>query len=124
MTTRFGADGICRDCYRRSWEGLGLCHRCVTAAKAARFSRRERHKFDQPTDLICEICLIRVDKPRKLKLDHCHDKDFARGWLCNRCNCGIGFFRDNPHILISAADYLIRKSDPENGLRPARPGRV
>jgi hypothetical protein len=26
--------------------------------------------------------------------------------LCNRCNAGLGYFRDNPEYLQSAIDYL------------------
>lgn len=54
----------------------------------------------------CEIC--RSEK--HLRWDHCHKTGKFRGTLCNPCNSGIGFFRDNSKRLRSAAAYLERKS--------------
>lgn len=114
MKSRFGEDGICKECYRRSFELMGLCDLCTDSTKAARFSRREAHKYRKPDTLQCEICGIILDTPKKLKLDHCHKNEHPRGWLCGRCNVGIGFFRDSPHTLLAAAAYLMERSDPNN----------
>lgn len=53
----------------------------------------------------CDIC--GANGP--MKIDHCHDKMVYRGVLCDTCNRGIGFFKDNPSVLRAAADYLERK---------------
>ena len=41
-------------------------------------------------------------------LDHCHQTDEFRGWLCARCNHGLGHFMDNPEFLRAAAAYIER----------------
>lgn len=42
----------------------------------------------------------------RLAVDHCHTKGHVRKLLCKACNNGLGLFRDNPELLIKAADYL------------------
>lgn len=50
----------------------------------------------------CEICGAK----EKLCYDHCHASGEHRGWLCDRCNTGLGNFRDTPEFLKLAAAYL------------------
>lgn len=56
----------------------------------------------------CECC-GRTDK--KIYLDHCHDKDEFRGWLCNNCNVGISRLNDNVDGVVKALNYLLSKRD-------------
>jgi hypothetical protein len=57
---------------------------------------------------VCKIC----GRPETCKgknhlsIDHCHTTGDVRGLLCNQCNRGIGWFRDNPQQLRAAAEYL------------------
>lgn len=44
----------------------------------------------------------------KLVVDHNHDTMKVRGLLCNGCNIALGKFNDNPVLLKSAFDYLIK----------------
>tara|TARA_B100001939_G_scaffold92533_1_gene79290 strand:+ start:193 stop:621 length:429 start_codon:yes stop_codon:yes gene_type:complete len=39
-------------------------------------------------------------------LDHCHQTDNFRGWLCHKCNRGLGAFKDSIPTLYKAIDYL------------------
>jgi hypothetical protein len=39
-------------------------------------------------------------------LDHDHETGETRRLLCQRCNQGLGLFRDNPAFLRAAADYV------------------
>ena len=40
------------------------------------------------------------------RLDHCHDTEKFRGWLCINCNTGLGRFYDDPDLLIKAIQYI------------------
>jgi hypothetical protein len=55
----------------------------------------------------CAICQCTVSP---LVVDHCHGAGRVRELLCDRCNVGLGKFRDSPDLLLRAADY-IRKHD-------------
>jgi hypothetical protein len=56
----------------------------------------------------CAICQIPAADAVKgtLYIDHCHDTGVVRGLLCNGCNAGLGHFRDNEAVLLTAAWYL------------------
>lgn len=51
----------------------------------------------------CDICKNSFDN---LVVDHCHASTNVRGLLCNSCNSGIGFLKDNIEILNNAINYL------------------
>lgn len=60
----------------------------------------------------CAICgnqetrLTKLGDTRPLSVDHDHTTGKVRRLLCNRCNAMLGYSRENPEILESAADYL------------------
>lgn len=56
--------------------------------------------------LVCELCNSPNDSGRQLCLDHCHDSGAFRGWLCNRCNTGLGLIGDTVKSLERALAYL------------------
>ena len=39
-------------------------------------------------------------------LDHCHETETCRGWLCHKCNRALGGFDDCIEILSRAITYL------------------
>ena len=52
----------------------------------------------------CAICDDEfTDTPN---LDHDHATGAPRGLLCEKCNFGIGFLRDNPDLMRGAAEYV------------------
>lgn len=71
-------------------------HTVKTPYGLTRRQAQERLKGAQ-----CEIC----GDPATAN-DHCHETDRLRGKLCHLCNLGIGYFKDNPELLLAAAAYL------------------
>jgi hypothetical protein len=63
---------------------------------------------------VCAIC-HEVDIDRRLSVDHNHVTGKVRGLLCRKCNTAITYLRDRPDLLIAAADYIRRNSDPYKG---------
>lgn len=85
---------------------IGLRRFGVTAADYKEMLERQNRR--------CAICgkeERETDKrtesgKRDLALDHCHRTMKVRALLCTSCNTGLGTFKDNPELLIAAAEYL------------------
>lgn len=58
----------------------------------------------------CAICRGTNVHGRDLSVDHNHKTKTIRGLLCNRCNFGIGLFKDRPELLIKASNYLEQRN--------------
>lgn len=88
-----------RDYYLRSTFG-------ITVSEYEEMAERQNHR--------CAICGEQesvVDakengSTKRLAVDHCHDTGKVRGLLCQRCNMGLGYFRDRPDLLSLASKYL------------------
>ena len=52
----------------------------------------------------CAICQCDIDI--SAPIDHCHTSLIVRGILCRECNVGLGFFKDQPELLLNAIKYL------------------
>lgn len=50
----------------------------------------------------CLICC----KVKKLVVDHDHNTGLVRGLLCDTCNRGIGYLKEEVEILRNAIKYL------------------
>jgi hypothetical protein len=68
----------------------------------------------RPEPSACECC-GRPLMGKTPHLDHCHTTGVFRGWLCNKCNMGIGLLGDNVTGLMRAMSYLTRLYDPTTG---------
>ena len=62
---------------------------------------------------VCALCFKpetvldgKTGKVKALSVDHDHDTDTVRKLLCINCNMGLGSFKDNPELLLAAAEYL------------------
>ena len=62
----------------------------------------------------CAICssgiVSRSKASYNLFVDHCHDTLDFRGWLCHKCNAGIGLLGDTIEGLENALAYMKGKS--------------
>lgn len=91
------------------------CKSCGNKLSNTRKKLREKHG-NPPKNYICPICgknELEIPngggkKSTKWVIDHNHQSDQFRGWLCHRCNMGIGSFDDNVKILTKAVIYLLK----------------
>src|SRR2546430_14367333 len=82
------------------------------APKESRFrgSRLTEVEYKAMLDAQGGVCAICKEKPRgsRLAVDHLAGTDKVRGLLCNLCNPALGLFKDDPHRLKAAIEYLKR----------------
>lgn len=91
-----GRDSWCKDCRRpysrrMSWRAYGI-------------DLDSADEVLKASDGTCDIC----GYAGRLHLDHDHSTGMARGMLCQRCNFGLGFFRDSVEFLKNAQEYISR----------------
>lgn len=87
-----------------------MCRSCrAHHRRIARLSRTEYKAILQAQNNSCAICLRSVEEvKRALDVDHDHATDKVRGLLCNKCNLGLGYFKDNLTNLDNAKWYLTK----------------
>jgi hypothetical protein len=85
------------------------CRACDRAANSASYFYRKYKltlrgvsELRAAQDDRCAIC----GDPEPQHLDHDHNTGGTRQLLCQRCNHGLGLFRDDPHLLHAAAYYV------------------
>jgi len=74
-----------------------------------------------PKDHRCPICgrneeEVKRDSSSKTNVwnfDHDHKRKKFRGWLCRKCNLGLGNMNDDIKIFEAAIKYLVAKEDEE-----------
>ena len=55
----------------------------------------------------CPIC----NKNKPLSIDHDHETNELRGWLCRSCNLILGLADDKPEVLQKLTKYLIKRKN-------------
>jgi hypothetical protein len=67
----------------------------------------------------CKICNRLLSRAPQtgdsVVVDHNHETGEIRGLLCNECNRGIGYLKDNPMLCLKAFRYLSGEETPEGG---------
>ena len=95
--------------------GKYLRPECKTCAKKLTKRREELKKeYGYPNkDYKCPICLKNEEQLKGTGgnasiwvIDHDHNTDSFRGFLCHNCNRGIGVFQDSVIRLQRAIEYL------------------
>jgi hypothetical protein len=73
----------------------------------------QKKQIVQSQNNLCAICKILFENPRTTHLDHDHTTGKIRGILCQKCNHGIGLFKDSTELLKSAILYLDKHAKKE-----------
>ena len=89
------------------------CRATTEAAKRYGTTVKAVDEIRQAQGNACAICGVHADEIvhatfsiNPLVIDHCHTTLKIRGLLCPTCNAGLGHFKDNPELLLSAAKYV------------------
>ncbi len=89
------------------------CKSCNNKLSKVRKVLYQKHG-KAPEEYTCPICLGSEEtvkgrgntKNGSWVLDHCHETESFRGWLCHKCNRALGGFDDSPEMLGRAMTYL------------------
>lgn len=90
----------CNNCSRDYW----LMHKYgLTVEQYEQMLIEQTHR--------CALC-GEESNGRPWHVDHCHDTGKVRGVLCDRCNRGLGQFREDAALLRKAVAYLEAHASP------------
>jgi len=116
---RDGLSSWCKDCKREQQRSLYDDPQYLKAsiARLQAWTRRKHHaRYTRGKHgLTIEEARIRVNEAGccalcssrdTLRIDHDHSTGAIRGVLCNKCNLGLGMFKDDPEVLEAAAHYV------------------
>ena len=89
------------------------CKKCNNELSKTRDRLKKKHGMPG-IGYSCPICLGTEDdvkgrgntKNGSWVLDHCHESESFRGWLCHKCNRSLGGFDDDIEMLKRAMKYL------------------
>lgn len=79
-----------------------ICKSCANDKTMVVYYLKKQHPYPDE-NYVCPIC---VRPSNKYYLDHDWDTQEFRGWLCNKCNSGLGALNDDVETLERAIKYL------------------
>ena len=95
--------------------------KCRTCARNQSKLLKELKKMNPypPEGYTCPICSRDMDtisqhgqtRLQTWVMDHCHDTEAFRGWVCHHCNVGLGAFNDSLDRIKAAVTYLEKHND-------------
>ena len=97
----------------KSGEIKRTCKSCKNGHKSVIKKLRKENEYPSE-DYCCPVCdrdLEELSKYGQIRmktwvLDHCHETNTFRGWICHHCNTGLGAFSDETTRLANAMRYL------------------
>lgn len=118
---KWGFYSHCKECKNKKFKKYRLdnkekyvrIHRNSRLKNTYGLTLEDLEKMMRDQDRKCAICGQEifmhgdsVDNNKIARVDHNHETGEVRGLLCNDCNRGIGFLKDNPLFLANAIKYL------------------
>lgn len=104
-------NGACVECHRGAYRknpvhvrGVNLAWRRLNMHRVAKY--KGHSPPTRPAPECCELCGKKSN--RVLVMDHDHETNLFRGWLCHGCNTKLGGFLGTIEGLLAAVYYLAR----------------
>ena len=89
-----------------------VCVKCGEEKPETSFVRFYGKRQTDEKNFQCPICNKKsFNKGMGACLDHDHETEKFRGYICNKCNSALGFFEDNINYIRSALNYLEKHRD-------------
>jgi hypothetical protein len=91
------------------WESNGKKKSWSHLERTYNLSKDDFDSLSQKQNNVCAICKCSQQEKCKshyLFVDHCHKTGSIRGLLCDVCNRGLGYFKDDVSRLQSAIAYI------------------
>jgi hypothetical protein len=90
------------------------CRSCSSGHRKVIAELRKKNIYPQDKNYTCPICTRTIQEVNKYNqkllgtwvLDHCHDTDTFRGYICKHCNDGLGGFKDDLTRIVNAVRYM------------------
>jgi Autographiviridae endonuclease VII len=90
-------------------EQFSVWHRNYRVRTTYGLTVAEYRDLCERQDNRCGICRRDfAELGRRPSVDHDHDTGRVRGLLCDNCNRGLGFFKENPRFLDAAKEWLTK----------------
>jgi hypothetical protein len=107
--------GTCPYCGNPCATDRKRCYRCGINDRVKKLGLSKEEKLKVLSSIerakgVCEICGGKNSNGRDLHIDHCHQTNKFRGFLCHKCNSFIGYANENVGILSQAIAYLEKHS--------------
>ena len=107
--------------HMKSGEIKRKCRTCSRNQSRLVQELKSKHPYPDK-NYCCPICTRNIDAigsngQKRLQnwvLDHCHESETFRGWLCHHCNTGLGAFKDSIDRVRNAVIYLDKHEETLN----------
>lgn len=89
--------------------GVRICRACQINSRRKKLYGLTPEQYIETVDAqggVCKICGNEFRNAADTHIDHDHVTGVFRGILCGNCNIMLGHAKDDPEILVRAAEYL------------------